>query len=142
MSDSIKIIENGFVFTGDKQNHAGRLTIIMKNGRIIEIGRRAEALKALYSNAEVIDAAGKIILPGFVDAHHTGESFILRYLTYGQPMARWNKNPAISRAYDYLHKEASFKEFFSMDLVFWADSVNSLKMEAEKKQEAIRSIVL
>ena len=61
MSDSVKIIENGFVFTGDHQNRAGRLTIIVKNGRIIEIGTRAEALKALYSNAEVIDAAGKII---------------------------------------------------------------------------------
>ncbi len=114
MSDSIKIIENGFVFTGDKPKLAGRLTIIPMNGRIIDIGRRAEALKALYSNAEVIDAAGKIILPGFVDAHHTGESFILRYLTYGQPMSRWNKNPAISRAYDYLHKEASFQEFLTL----------------------------
>ena len=114
MNDSIKIIENGFVFTGDNQNRAGRLTIIMKNGRIVEIGRRAEALKALYSNAEVIDAAGKVVLPGFVDAHHTGESFILRYLTYGQPMSRWNKNPTISRVYDYLHTQASFKEFLTL----------------------------
>jgi predicted amidohydrolase YtcJ len=84
MNDSIKIIENGFVLTGDKQNRAGKLTIIIQNGRITEIGRRADALKATYPNAEVIDSAGKIILPGFVDAHHTGESFILRYLTSGQ----------------------------------------------------------
>jgi 5-methylthioadenosine/S-adenosylhomocysteine deaminase len=114
MSDSIKIIENGFVFTGDHHNHAGRLTIIIKNGRIIEIGRRAEALKALHLNAEVIDAAGKVILPGFVDAHHTGESFILRYLTYGQQMSRWNKNTTISRVYHYLHTEATFKEFLTL----------------------------
>jgi 5-methylthioadenosine/S-adenosylhomocysteine deaminase len=114
MSDSIKIIENGFVFTGDNQNHAGRLTIIIKNGRIIEIGRRADALKALYPKTEIIDAAGKIILPGFVDAHHTGESFILRYLTYGQPMSRWNKNPTINRVYNYLHAEASYQEFLTL----------------------------
>ena len=63
MSDSIKIIENGFVFTGDRQNRAGKLSVIIQNGRIIEIGRRADALKATYSDAEVIDAAGKIILP-------------------------------------------------------------------------------
>jgi 5-methylthioadenosine/S-adenosylhomocysteine deaminase len=114
MSDSIKIIENGFVFTGDRQNRAGKLSVIIQNGRIIEIGRRADALKATYSDAEVIDAAGKIILPGFVDAHHTGESFILRYLTSGQPMSQWNKNPIISWAFNYLRKEATFQEFLSL----------------------------
>ena len=114
MSDSIKIIENGLVFTGDKQNRAGRLTIIIQNGRIIEIGRRADALKATYPNAEVIDTAGKIILPGFVDAHHTGESFILRYLTSSQPMSRWNKNASISKAVDYLRSEATFQEFLTL----------------------------
>jgi 5-methylthioadenosine/S-adenosylhomocysteine deaminase len=114
MNDSMKIIENGFVFTGDGQNRAGRLTLIIQNGRIVEIGRRAEAIKATHPNAEVIDMAGKILLPGFVDAHHTGESFILRYLTCGQPMSRWNKNPVINRAFDYLHKEATFQEFLTL----------------------------
>jgi 5-methylthioadenosine/S-adenosylhomocysteine deaminase len=114
MSDSIKIIENGFVFTGDKQNRAGRLTILIQNGRIIEIGRRADALKAMYPNAEVIDTTGKIIVPGFVDAHHTGESFILRYLTSGQSMSQWNKIPIINRAINYLRKEATFQEFLSL----------------------------
>jgi 5-methylthioadenosine/S-adenosylhomocysteine deaminase len=114
MIDSIKIIENGFVFTGDTQNHAGKLTIIIQNGRIIEIGRRADALKATYPNAEVIDTTGKIILPGFVDAHHTGESFILRYLTSGQSMSQWNKNPIINRAINYLRKEATYQEFLTL----------------------------
>ncbi|MCX6120608.1 MAG: amidohydrolase family protein [Ignavibacteriales bacterium] len=114
MIDSIKIIENGFVFTGDTQNRAGKLTLIIQNGRIIEVGKRADALKATYPNAEVIDAAGKIILPGFVDAHHTGESFILHYLTSGQPMARWNKNPLPSRSLDYVRKEATFQEFLTL----------------------------
>ena len=114
MSDSIKIIENGFVFAGDKQKRAGMLTLIVQNGRIIEIGKRADALKVMYPKAEIIDAAGKIILPGFVDAHHSGESFILRYLTYGQPMSRWNKSQIISRAINYLHKEATFQEYLSM----------------------------
>ena len=90
------------------------MTIIIQNGRIIEIGRRAEAIKAIYPKAEVIDMAGKILLPGFVDAHHTGESFILRYLTCGQPMLRWDKNPVISRAFNYLYKEATFQEFLAL----------------------------
>jgi 5-methylthioadenosine/S-adenosylhomocysteine deaminase len=114
MSELIKIIENGFVFTGDAKNHAGKLTIIIQNGRIIEMGRRAEALKATFPNAELIDAAGKIVLPGFVDAHHTGESFILRYLTVGQPMAQWHKNSVIDRSIQFLRKEATFQEYVSM----------------------------
>ena len=115
MNDSIKIIENGLVFTGDVQNRAGKLTIIVQNGRIIEIGRRADALKATYQNAEVINAAGKIILPGFVDAHHTGKSFILQFLTSGLPMSQWNKSPVISRAMRYLREEATYEEFLMLE---------------------------
>jgi 5-methylthioadenosine/S-adenosylhomocysteine deaminase len=114
MSDSIKIIENGYVFTGDKQNHAGRLTLLLQKGRLIELGRRADALKATYPNAEVIDAGGKIIFPGFVDAHHTGISFIMRYLTSGQPMSQWSRNQGVRRAFDYLRTEATFQEFLSL----------------------------
>ncbi|RPI04192.1 MAG: hypothetical protein EHM64_10740 [Ignavibacteriae bacterium] len=114
MSGSVKIIENGFVYSGDKQNRAGRQTIIIQGGRIVEMGKRAEALKPTYPKAEIIDAAGKLLLPGFVDAHHTGESFILRYLTDGHPMSRWNKNPGITRALEYLRKEATYQEFLSL----------------------------
>ena len=114
MSDSIKIIENGFVFTGDLHNRAGKLTIIIQNGHIIEIGKRADALKAKYPNAEVIDTTGKIVIPGFVDAHHTGESFILRFLTSGQSMSQWNKSPVINHAINYLRKEATYLELLTL----------------------------
>ena len=114
MNDSVKIIENGLVFTGDKQNRAGNLTILIQNGRIIEISKRANALKATYPNAEVIDSTGKIILPGFIDAHHSGESFLLRYLTNGLSMSQWNKDPIIHHTFHYLHKEATYQEFVTL----------------------------
>ena len=114
MNDSIKIIQNGFVFTGDMQNRAGKLTILIQNGRIIEIGRRADALKATYPNAEVVDATGKIILPGFVDAHHTGISFVLRYLTIGLPMSQWKKSSIINQALNYLQQEATYEELLML----------------------------
>jgi 5-methylthioadenosine/S-adenosylhomocysteine deaminase len=114
MNGSTKIIENGFVFTGDKQHHAGRLTLLIQKGRIVDIGKPLQVLKALHPSAEIINAADRVLLPGFVDAHHTGESFILRYITSGQPMSRWNKNPAVSLAIDYLRKEATYEEFLSL----------------------------
>jgi 5-methylthioadenosine/S-adenosylhomocysteine deaminase len=103
-----------FVFTGDMHHRAGKLTIIIQNGHIIEIGRRADALRVKYPNAEVIDTTGKIVLPGFVDAHHTGESFILRYLTSGQSISQWNKSPIINRAINYLRKEATYLELLTL----------------------------
>jgi 5-methylthioadenosine/S-adenosylhomocysteine deaminase len=114
MNESTKIIENGFVFTGDKQHHAGRLTLLIQKGRIVDIGKPVQVLKALHPTAEVINAADKVLLPGFVDAHHAGESFILRYITSGQPMSRWNKNSTISLAIDYLRKEATYEEFLNL----------------------------
>jgi 5-methylthioadenosine/S-adenosylhomocysteine deaminase len=114
MNEPTKIIENGFVFTGDKQHHAGRLTLLIQKGRIVDIGKSVQVLKVLHPTAEVIDAAGKVILPGFVDAHHSGESFILRYVTSGQPISLWNKNSTISLAIDYLRKEATYEEFLNL----------------------------
>jgi 5-methylthioadenosine/S-adenosylhomocysteine deaminase len=114
MNDSIKIIENGYVFTGDRQNRSGQLAILVQDSRIIDIGKPVQVLKAQYPAAEVIDASGKILLPGFVDAHCAGESFILRYLTYGQPMSRWSKSPRIRRAMDYVQREATGEEFLTI----------------------------
>jgi len=114
MNESIKIIENGLVFTGDRKHRAGRLTLLIQKGCIVDIGKPVQVLKALHPSAEIIDATDKIILPGFVDAHHVGESFILRYISSGQPMAKWNKNSVISHAVNYLSKEATYEEFVSL----------------------------
>src|SRR4051794_24826310 len=43
-------------------------SIVVKDGRIHWIGPTAE-LPPLPPEAEVLDAAGKVVLPGFVDSH-------------------------------------------------------------------------
>jgi 5-methylthioadenosine/S-adenosylhomocysteine deaminase len=114
VNQSTKIIENGFVFTGDKQNQSGRLALLIQNGRIVDMSKPAHVMKSLHPSAEVIDATHKVILPGFVDAHHTGVTFILRYIASGQPMSRWGKNSSIARALDYLHKDATYEDFLKL----------------------------
>jgi 5-methylthioadenosine/S-adenosylhomocysteine deaminase len=114
MNESTKIIENGFVFTGDKQHRAGRLTLLIQKGHIVDIGKPVQVLKASYPSAEVINAADKVLLPGFVDTHYSGESFILRHLTTRQPISRWNKKSTVGLAIDYLRKEATYKEFLHL----------------------------
>ncbi len=67
------IITNAFVVTVDK---AGNIyedgTIIIKDDEIIDIGK-TEDIFAKYTAKEVIDAKGKIVMPGFVNSHtHMG----------------------------------------------------------------------
>jgi 5-methylthioadenosine/S-adenosylhomocysteine deaminase len=125
MNESVKIIENGFVITGDKQSRSGQLTLLIQNGRIADIGRPAQSLKILYPDAEVINAADKVLLPGFIDAHHSGDSFLLRYLTSGIPFSRWNKTPHIQRVFEYLRKDATYEEFLSLYRLSYYSAVKS-----------------
>jgi imidazolonepropionase len=41
----------------------------IRDGRVAAIGPRAEIERSLAADGEVIDAGGRIVLPGFVDAH-------------------------------------------------------------------------
>src|SRR5260370_3183607 len=39
------------------------------DGRIVAVGPRAEIERSLPEGTEIVDAGGRIVLPGFVDAH-------------------------------------------------------------------------
>ncbi len=57
--------------TGSAMNDPGIITdgaMAIKDGRIVAVGTTAEIVAA-YSATEVISAAGKLVLPGFVDCH-------------------------------------------------------------------------
>lgn len=41
----------------------------IRDGRIAAVGPSAEIQRALAENTEVVDAGGRVVLPGFVDAH-------------------------------------------------------------------------
>ncbi len=43
--------------------------MLVRDGRIVEVGTRAVIESQLEANCEVIDAGGRVVLPGFVDAH-------------------------------------------------------------------------
>ena len=61
------VIRNGTVYTM-KDDKPIQADILVKNGKIEKIAQNIEV-----KNADVIDASGKVVLPGFVDAHsHIG----------------------------------------------------------------------
>lgn len=43
--------------------------LVMRNGRILALGGRAEMAEVAGAGAAVIDAGGRLVLPGFQDAH-------------------------------------------------------------------------
>jgi imidazolonepropionase len=43
--------------------------LLVRNGRIERVGSRSEIESLLNANSQVIDAGGRVVLPGFVDAH-------------------------------------------------------------------------
>jgi len=63
------VIKGGTVFTPFTRIDDG--TVYIKNGRIVKVGKRISKL----FGAEILDASGMIVVPGFIDTHvHGGSS--------------------------------------------------------------------
>src|ERR1017187_7542633 len=43
--------------------------MLIRDGRIQAVGSRAGMERVVSADAEIVDAGGRIVLPGFVDAH-------------------------------------------------------------------------
>jgi putative selenium metabolism protein SsnA len=82
--------ENGIVVTLGKENH------VLWNGSVVTEGERVEAvgkaaeMSRRYPDAEVVDCSGKVILPGFICAHHHFYSTMARGMAPpGEPAANF-----------------------------------------------------
>lgn len=95
MEEDPVIITNGFVLCCDPTNRSGRFHLVVRDGRIQEIGGTLEFLTAMYPRATVIDATDKLIIPGFVNAHYHTLSFLLEELTSGKPFSGWKSNQVL-----------------------------------------------
>lgn len=125
MPETTKIIENGLLFTCDARNQAGRFSILVKGDRIAEISNRAEVLKSIYPSAEVINAEGKVLFPGFIDAHYHGESAILQLFTALHPFARWNKEPGVRGVLEHVSRHATIAELQKLYRVAYFSALKS-----------------
>jgi N-acyl-D-amino-acid deacylase len=81
------LIVNGQVMDGSG-TPAVRADVAIKDGRIAAIGQLASAGAAGAASAtRVIDAAGKLVTPGFIDVHsHAAEGLTRDGLEQGQPL--------------------------------------------------------
>lgn len=63
------ILVNGKIFTSDK-NHLYVEALAIKSNKIIAIGKSTEIEKMADSQTKKIDLQGKLVIPGFNDAHN------------------------------------------------------------------------
>jgi imidazolonepropionase-like amidohydrolase len=75
-------IVGGTLIDGTGRPPVNDAVVVFQEGRIREVGRSGEA--SVPPNAEVVDAKGKTILPGFIDGHcHYRDWMGEIYLAYG-----------------------------------------------------------
>ncbi|MEO6850297.1 MAG: amidohydrolase family protein, partial [Mucilaginibacter sp.] len=61
------LVKNAVVYTVDN-NFSVAEAFVVKGGKIIAVGK-ADSLEEIYKAREVVDANGKAVYPGFIDAH-------------------------------------------------------------------------
>lgn len=84
------ILVRGKVYTGSASQPWAQ-AIAIRGEKIIAVGTDAEIQKLYSGRTEVIDAGGKLVLPGFVDCHI---HFLEGSISLGQANLEGAKNPA------------------------------------------------
>ena len=92
---STKIVIGGFVFTCNDEKQSGFFNIVIRSNLIVELSKDLEILKHKYPEAEIIDAAGKIVVPTFFNAHYHPEAIICRSVEPRQPISQWRNSPLL-----------------------------------------------
>jgi predicted amidohydrolase YtcJ len=62
------LITNARVFTADT-DHPRAEAVALRGNRIVFVGSNAEAESLRGPDTRVIDAAGRTVMPGFIDSH-------------------------------------------------------------------------
>lgn len=96
------IITNGKVATMTKEGTFAQ-AVAMKDGKIEAVGSNASVLKLKTANTQVIDAAGKTVIPGLNDSHL---HIIREGLNYNAEL-RWDGVTSLKKALQMLKEQAA-----------------------------------
>src|SRR5476651_941016 len=61
------LVKNGLIYTVDAKFDMAD-AFVVKGGKIVAVGK-ADSLEKIYYAKKVVDADGKAVYPGFIDAH-------------------------------------------------------------------------
>ena len=84
------LVRGGRVLDPDGELHTPRVAdVFLENGRIAAVGDGAAERAALRPGARLVDAAGLLVVPGFVNAHYHSHDVLLRGLFEQLPLEVW-----------------------------------------------------
>ncbi|MGA9116247.1 MAG: amidohydrolase family protein [Bacteroidota bacterium] len=128
----LTIIENGLVITCDGAGRAGPMDLLVREGRILETAPGPGAFASLRGAATVVDASGRIITPGFVNAHSHAESLLLRERTRALHPSLWKRDLRLQQASRHLASPEGRADLRALTLVsFFTHVVHGTTCAAE-----------
>jgi 5-methylthioadenosine/S-adenosylhomocysteine deaminase len=95
VEEDLLILANASVLACDPADSCGRRSLLLREGTIVEISDSAQELVGAAPSARLVDLTGKILLPGFVNAHFHTESVLLRDRTEGRLFRDWSADPLL-----------------------------------------------
>ena len=123
--DSLKIIANAFVITCDPENRGGRYNLLVRDKHIIEISDSLDLFTSLHPYATVIDASGKLIIPGFVNSHIHSESILLRQRTEDLHYDLWKRDIRLNECSRMLLDPAAHDDILAVYLAAYFSHLKS-----------------
>jgi len=123
--EKARIILNGYVLTCDAENRGGRLNIAIRDGRVVDISESASFLTSSYPGATVIDAEGKLIIPGFINTHFHSDSVLHRVRTDGLHFGLWKKEKQFEHASRKLLEPSSYDDLRTLYLASYFSHLKS-----------------
>ena len=83
------ILADGWLITmNDRREVLDRASVAVSGDRIVVVGSRAALVRA-YPEAEIVDCAGKIVMPGMVNTHTHLFQTLLKGLGDDMELKRW-----------------------------------------------------
>jgi len=100
------IVSGGIVITVDEQRRIFEDGAIAISGNSIKDVGKTEKISEKYTADKIIDAKGKVVMPGFVDTHSHSHFSFLAELTVGEPLEQvWRR---ISWPYKYACRDEDY----------------------------------
>jgi len=90
------LIENAFVVTLDDRGVMGDFAVVVEAGRIAELGP-IDALRARHAGAERVNADGRLLMPGLVNAHLHAELHALKGVVEELDLHGWVRADRLNR---------------------------------------------
>lgn len=114
----MQILKDGYVITLNPMNEYGKYSIVIDEGKIIDILKENEKgakekqkpLPDKYKNAEIIDCSNKIIMPPFINSCVKSEGTLIKYLLKNRHYENKTEDLCTDFIFNYIYQEMPSNE--------------------------------